>query len=81
MRQSFRIREPCDRARVGLMVGDYVAHLFTKHDAGDIAGRLAALEAEHERVFVHLRKAACFVAGGILSHDSLRVRLLDCRGC
>ncbi|WP_457142265.1 hypothetical protein [Mycobacterium sp. URHB0021] len=29
--------------------GHYVAHFFTKHDAGDIVGRLAAPEAEQDR--------------------------------
>lgn len=57
--------------------GHYVAHFFTKHDAGDIAGRLAALEAEQDRVFIHLRKARCYVAGQVVTHDSLRVRLSD----
>ena len=57
--------------------GHYVAHFFTKHDAGDIAGRLAALEAEQDRVFIHLRKARCYVAAQVFTHDSLRVRLSD----
>jgi hypothetical protein len=47
----------------GTYFGHYVAHFFTKHDAGDIAGRLAVLEAEQDRVFIHLRKARCYVAG------------------
>ena len=57
--------------------GHYVAHFFTKNDADDIAGRLAALEAEQDRVFIHLRKARCYVAGQVVTHDSLRVRLSD----
>jgi hypothetical protein len=61
----------------GAYFGHYVAHFFNKHDAGDIAGRLAALEAEQDGVFIHLRKATCFVAGEVVRHDSLRVRLSD----
>jgi hypothetical protein len=57
--------------------GHYVAHFFTKNDADDIAGRIAALEAEQDRVFLHLRKATCYVAGEIVRHDSLRIRLSD----
>jgi hypothetical protein len=57
--------------------GHYVAHFFTKNDAEDIAGRLAALEAEQDRVFLHLRKATCYVGGVVVTHDSLRIRLSD----
>jgi hypothetical protein len=45
--------------------GHYVAHFFSKNDAEDIAGRLAALEAEQDRVFLHLRKAKCYVGGEV----------------
>jgi hypothetical protein len=57
--------------------GHYVAHFFTKNDAEDIAGRLGALEAEQDRVFLHLRKARCYVGGEVVRHDSLRIRLSD----
>jgi hypothetical protein len=57
--------------------GHYVAHFFNKNDAGDIAKRLGALEAEQDRVFIHLRKARCYVAGEVVTHDSLRIRLSD----
>jgi hypothetical protein len=57
--------------------GHYVANFFAKNDAQDVAGRLGALEAEQARVFLHLRKARCYVAGTIIEHDSLRIRLSD----
>jgi hypothetical protein len=63
----------------GTYFGHYVAHFFTKHDAGDIAGRLAVLEAEQDRVFIHLRKARCYVAGQLVTHDLLRSDCLTCR--
>lgn len=57
--------------------GHYVAHFFAKNDAADVAGRIAALEAEQASVFLHLRKARCYVAGTVVEHDSLRIRLSD----
>jgi hypothetical protein len=57
--------------------GHYVANFFAKNDAHDVAGRLGTLEAEQARVFLHLRKARCYVAGTVVEHDSLRVRLAD----
>ena len=57
--------------------GHYVANFFTRNDAEDVAGRIGALEAEQERVFLHLRKARCYVAGTMVEHDSLRIRLSD----
>lgn len=57
--------------------GHYVAKFFTSNDGGDVIGRIRALEAEQERVFLHLRKARCYVAGTMVEHDSLRVRLSD----
>jgi hypothetical protein len=32
---------------------------------------------EQARVFLHLRKARCYVAGTMVEHDSLRIRLSD----
>ena len=61
----------------GSYFGHFVAHFFNKNNADDIAGRLAALEAEQDRVFIHLRKATCYVAGEVVRHDSLRIRLSD----
>ena len=57
--------------------GHYVAKFFTRNDAEDVARRIGALEAEQERIFLHLRKARCYVAGTVVEHDSLRVRLSD----
>lgn len=57
--------------------GHYVAKFFTSNDADDVIGRIRALEAEQERVFLHLRKARCYVAGTMVEHDSLRIRLSD----
>jgi hypothetical protein len=57
--------------------GHYVANFFARNDAQDVAGRIGALEAEQARVFLHLRKARCYVAGTIIEHDSLRIRLSD----
>jgi hypothetical protein len=57
--------------------GHYVAKFFTRNDAQDVAGRIGALEAEQERAFLHLRKAQCYVAGTMVEHDSLRIRLSD----
>jgi hypothetical protein len=57
--------------------GHYVAKFFTRNDAEDVAGRIGALEAEQERVFLHLRRARCYVAGTRVEHDSLRIRLSD----
>jgi hypothetical protein len=57
--------------------GHYVANFFTRNDAQDVAGRIGALEAEQARVFLHLRKARCYVAGTMVEHDSLRIRLSD----
>jgi len=61
----------------GTYFGHYVANFFTKHDADDLAARIGALEAEQARVFLHLRRARCYVAGTITKHDSLRIRLSD----
>jgi hypothetical protein len=57
--------------------GHYVAKFFTSNDAEDVAGRIGALEAEQGRLFLHLRKARCYVAGTVVEHDSLRIRLSD----
>jgi hypothetical protein len=57
--------------------GHYVASFFTRNDAEDVAGRIRALETEQARVFLHLRKARCYVAGTMVEHDSLRIRLSD----
>jgi hypothetical protein len=57
--------------------GHYVAKFFTNNDAEDVAGRIGALEAEQDRIFLHLRKARCYVAGTVVAHDSLRIRLSD----
>ncbi len=57
--------------------GHYVAKFFTRNDAEDVAGRIGSLEAEQDRVFLHLRKARCYVAGTVVEHDSLRIRLSD----
>ncbi|QCH25047.1 hypothetical protein [Mycobacteroides salmoniphilum] len=57
--------------------GHYIANFFGRNDAQDVAGRIAALEAEQGSVFVHLRKARCYVAGTTVEHDSLRIRLSD----
>ncbi len=57
--------------------GHYIANFFARNDAQDVAGRLQSLEAEQDRVFLHLRKARCHVAGTIVEHDSLRIRLAD----
>jgi hypothetical protein len=57
--------------------GHYVAKFFTRNDAEDVAGRIGALEAEQERAFLHLRKARCYVAGTMVEHESLRIRLSD----
>ena len=57
--------------------GHYVAKFFTSNDAADVAGRISALQAEQDRVFLHLRKARCYVAGTVVEHDSLRIRLSD----
>lgn len=57
--------------------GHYIANFFTKNDADDIAGRMGALEAEQDRVFIHLRRARCYVAGEIVNHDAIRIRLSD----
>jgi len=61
----------------GSYFGRYIAHYFTKNDAEDIAGRIGALEEEQDRVFLHLRKARCYVSGEIVNHDALRIRLSD----
>jgi hypothetical protein len=58
--------------------GHYVANFFARNDALDVAGRLESLEAEQERVFLHLRKARCYVAGTMVVHDSLRIRSPTC---
>ncbi|MDT5110633.1 MAG: hypothetical protein QOE20_2523 [Mycobacterium sp.] len=55
----------------------YVANFFGRNDAKDVAGRIGALDAEQARVFLHLRKARCYVAGTVVEHDSLRIRLSD----
>src|SRR3954467_10572868 len=52
--------------------GHYVAGFFTRNDAADVADRIRALEEEQPRIFLHLRKARCYVAGTITEHDSLR---------
>src|ERR1700734_1916360 len=57
--------------------GHYVAKFFTRNDADDVAHRIGALEAEQARMFLHLRKARCYVAGTVIEHDSLRIRLSD----
>ena len=57
--------------------GNYVAKFFNRNDAEDVAGRIGALEAEQARVFLHLRKARCYVAGTMVEHDSLRNHLSD----
>jgi hypothetical protein len=57
--------------------GHYVAKFFTRNDAEDVARRIGDLEAEQERIFLHLRKARCYVAGTVVEHDSLRIRLSD----
>jgi hypothetical protein len=57
--------------------GHYVANFFARNDAQDVAGRIGALEAEQTRVFLHLRRARCYVAGTVVEHDSLRIRLSD----
>jgi len=57
--------------------GHYVTNFFTTNDAEDVASRIAALETEQARVFLHLRKARCYVAGTVVEHDSLRIRLSD----
>ncbi|MDT5169380.1 MAG: hypothetical protein QOD02_2711 [Mycobacterium sp.] len=57
--------------------GHYVGKFFTRNDAEDVAGRIGALEAEQKGVFLHLRKARCYVAGTVVEHDSLRIRLSD----
>ncbi len=57
--------------------GHYVAKFFTRNDAKDVARRIGDLEAEQERIFLHLRKARCYVAGTVVEHDSLRIRLSD----
>ena len=61
----------------GEYFGHYVAKFFTSNDAEDVAGRIGSLEAEQNRVFLHLRKARCYVAGTVVEHDSLRIRLSD----
>ena len=57
--------------------GHYVANFFARNDAQDVAGRIGALEAEQTRVFLHLRRARSYVAGTVVEHDSLRIRLSD----
>jgi hypothetical protein len=57
--------------------GNYVAKFFNRNDAEDVAGRIGALEAEQSRVFLHLRKTRCYVAGTMVEHDSLRIGLSD----
>jgi hypothetical protein len=57
--------------------GNYVAKFFNRNDAEDVAGRIGALEAEQARVFLHLRKACCYVAGTMVEQDSLRNHLSD----
>jgi hypothetical protein len=61
----------------GEYFGHYVAKFFTRNDAEDVTRRIGALEAEQERIFLHLRKARCYVAGTMVEHDSLRIRLSD----
>jgi hypothetical protein len=48
--------------------GHYIASFFTRNDAEDVAGRIRALEAEQARVFLHLRKARCYVASTMVEH-------------
>jgi hypothetical protein len=57
--------------------GHYVAKFFTGNEAEDVADRVKALEADQASVFIHLRKARCYVAGTVVEHDSLRIRLAD----
>jgi hypothetical protein len=57
--------------------GHYVTNFFARNDAQDVAGRIGELEAEQARVFLHLRKVRCYVAGTVVEHDSLRIRLSD----
>lgn len=57
--------------------GHYIANFFSRNEAGDVAGRIAELDAERDRVFLHLRRARCYVAGIVVEHDSLRIRLSD----
>ncbi|WNG81754.1 hypothetical protein C6A86_026975 [Mycobacterium sp. ITM-2016-00316] len=57
--------------------GHYVAKFFNMNDADDVAARVATLGAEVDRVFLHLRKARCYVAGTVVEHDALRIRLRD----
>jgi hypothetical protein len=57
--------------------GHYVTKFFTANDAEDVASRIAALEAEQAGVCIHLRKVRCYVAGTMVEHDSLRIRLSD----
>ena len=54
----------------GSYFGQYVAKFFSMNDADDVAGRIGALEAEQPRIFLHLRKARCYVAGTVVEHDS-----------
>jgi hypothetical protein len=61
----------------GTYFGHYVAHFFNQNEAEDMADRVAALEAEQGRVFIHLRKAKCYVSGEVVRHDALRIRLSD----
>ena len=61
----------------GSYFGQYVAKFFSMNDADDVADRIGALEAEQPRIFLHLRKARCYVAGTVVEHDSLRIRLAD----
>jgi hypothetical protein len=58
--------------------GHYVSNFFARNDAHDVAGRLGALQAEQARVFLHLRKARCYVAGTTVEHDSLRIGFPMC---
>lgn len=57
--------------------GQYVANFFSRNDAQDVAGRIGALETEQARVFLHLRRVRCYVAGTVVEHDSLRIRLSE----
>ena len=57
--------------------GHYVTKFFARNDADDVGDRFGALEAEQARVFLHLRKVRCYVAGATIEHDSLRIRLSD----
>jgi hypothetical protein len=57
--------------------GLYVANFFTRNDAQDVANRVGGLQAGPERVFLHLRKATCYVAGTVVHHDALRIRLAE----